>query len=102
VSCGDGAIDAANGEVCDGSNVGGLSCTNLGYRPPGSVGCLPTCLAFDVSGCSPPGNCGSPGPLGSKQCDGANLGGEDCLSLGYTGGALSCVSCTFDVSGCTL
>lgn len=36
-------------------------------------------------------------------CDGANLGGEDCVSLGFTGGTLACdSSClAFDTSSCT-
>jgi Cys-rich repeat protein len=38
-----------------------------------------------------------------EHCDGANLGGESCSSLGYGGGQLLCSEgCTFDVSMCTL
>jgi len=37
-----------------------------------------------------------------EQCDGTNLGGASCKSLGYnTDGTLACTaSCTFDTSGC--
>ena len=35
-----------------------------------------------------------------EQCDGQNLGGSTCSSLGYAGGSLSCSSCSLDVSGC--
>jgi hypothetical protein len=36
-----------------------------------------------------------------ETCDGANLGGEDCVSLGFMGGTLSCNgSCQFDESAC--
>lgn len=36
-----------------------------------------------------------------EQCDGSNLGGNSCLSLGYDYGDLSCTeSCTFDTSNC--
>jgi hypothetical protein len=37
-----------------------------------------------------------------EQCDGNDLGGATCQSLGYTGGSLSCTSaCTFNTSNCT-
>jgi subtilisin family serine protease len=37
-----------------------------------------------------------------EACDGSDLDGESCTSLGYTGGTLSCSgSCTFVTSGCT-
>ncbi len=37
-----------------------------------------------------------------EQCDGVNLGGASCSSLGFSGGTLSCTSaCTFDTSSCT-
>ncbi len=36
-----------------------------------------------------------------EECDGADLGGETCLTLGFDGGSLACTEdCTFDVSGC--
>ncbi|MBY0276415.1 DUF1566 domain-containing protein [Candidatus Binatia bacterium] len=51
-------------------------------------GSLPTCGdgAIDVAG---------------EQCDGADLGGSSCESLGRSGGTLGCsTECRFDVSGC--
>jgi len=37
-----------------------------------------------------------------EQCDGVDLGGQSCQSLGYTGGTLSCKpSCEFNTSACT-
>ncbi len=37
-----------------------------------------------------------------EQCDGSNLGGSSCSSLGFTGGVLSCASlCTFNTTQCT-
>jgi len=37
----------------------------------------------------------------AEECDGADLDGESCASLGFAGGALGCSdSCTFDVSAC--
>ena len=36
-----------------------------------------------------------------EQCDGTDLGGEDCSSLGFAGGSLGCDgSCRLDASGC--
>lgn len=36
-----------------------------------------------------------------EQCDGTDLGGATCQSLGYAGGTLGCYSnCTFNTSGC--
>lgn len=46
-----------------------------------------------------------PCPNGSvhpgEECDGADLAGQTCLSLGFTGGSLACSpQCTFDTSSC--
>jgi len=40
--------------------------------------------------------------VAGEQCDGADLGGESCVSLGFSGGVLGCDgSCAFDTGGCT-
>jgi hypothetical protein len=45
--------------------------------------------------------CGNNIREGSEQCDGSDLGGQTCTSLGYSGGTLSCnPDCTFNTSGC--
>lgn len=46
--------------------------------------------------------CGD-GVIGSgEQCEGSNLGGSSCSSLGFSVGSLSCTSaCTFNTSQCT-
>ena len=36
-----------------------------------------------------------------EQCDGADLGGNDCTTLGFGGGTLACDGCSFDTTGCT-
>jgi hypothetical protein len=53
------------------------------------------------------GEGGSPSPCGNmtidtgEDCDGAQLGGEDCVSQGFVSGTLDCdSSCNFDTSGC--
>lgn len=38
--------------------------------------------------------------VAGEQCDGSDLGGETCISLGFRRGALACASCRFDTSGC--
>lgn len=46
--------------------------------------------------------CGDDNQRGSEECDGSDLDGQTCSSLGYTGGALACAAdCTFDISDCT-
>jgi hypothetical protein len=49
-----------------------------------------------------PGSCGNGTIESPERCDGADLGGASCTSIGYTlGGPLACTaSCTFDTSGC--
>jgi DNA-binding beta-propeller fold protein YncE len=50
---------------------------------------------------SVPGACGNGTQEGSEQCDGADLNGQTCGSLGFDGGSLSCNgSCQFNTSAC--
>ncbi|MFH2006588.1 MAG: hypothetical protein ABI333_08390, partial [bacterium] len=45
--------------------------------------------------------CGNGQQEDSEQCDGADLGGNTCETLGYSDGTLGCQNdCTFDFSGC--
>jgi hypothetical protein len=45
--------------------------------------------------------CGNAAIEAGEQCDGANLGGETCASLGFLGGTLACdASCALDTAGC--
>lgn len=63
------------------------------YRPPDQV---QTTVVTVV--------CGNNLKEGSEVCDGASLGGQTCVSRGYTSGTLSCLSdCSnFDTSNCYL
>jgi hypothetical protein len=46
--------------------------------------------------------CGNGVIESGEQCDGSNLGGASCVSLGFSGGTLSCNSnCAFNTSQCT-
>lgn len=48
-ACGNGVID--DGEQCDGGNLGGFSCTDLGYSG-GTLACDPVTCTYDASGCT--------------------------------------------------
>jgi subtilisin-like proprotein convertase family protein len=51
-------------------------------------------------GSLPPG-CGNEIIEGTEQCDGTNIGFEDCISQGFGSGVLGCdAGCAFDTSGC--
>jgi hypothetical protein len=98
-ACGNGVIDPA--EQCDGGDLQGFDCEAFGFGG-GTLLCdAPTCT-FDLSMCSGGGNCGDGMINPGEQCDGANLQGFDCASLGLGGGMLACdpITCTFDTSMC--
>jgi hypothetical protein len=103
-SCGNGKVDS--GEDCDGSNLAGKSCVNLGYDS-GSLSCSSDCR-FDTSGCittpppPPPSSCGNGNIDSGEECDGGNFGGRSCLTFGYTTGNLNCtLNCLVDISTCS-
>ncbi len=102
--CGDGTIQIAYGETCDGANLGGQTCADLGYHG-GGLSCTAGCR-FDLAACEAVGRCGDGTIQGfaGEVCDGANLGGQTCLSRNYYGGALACdATCQlFDEADCAL
>lgn len=111
------------------SSAGGPACTEGERSQPDSpsdpcpqvgTGCaaegkkaVAMCLAdgtWDQCLCDPnsggglgAGACGNGVREGAEQCDGADLGGASCNTLGYAGGTLVCdaASCTYDQSLCT-
>lgn len=101
-ACGDNMI--AGSEECDGTDLGGNTCESLG-RGPGTLAC--TGCAYNYVGCednsAPASNtCGDGIRQTDESCDGSDLGGQTCATLGFTGGLLSCaVRCTHDTSACT-
>jgi hypothetical protein len=100
-ACGNGTIEP--GEVCDGSDLGAQpDCTAAGYGAGGAVSCLSTCTSWDLSACGAPGgSCGNGRAQGAEQCDGVDLAGASCASLGFRGGALLCnTNCSLDPRGC--
>lgn len=91
------------GEECDGTEFpnNGL-CAGL---IPGATGGTLTCHTNNLlsfAQCTFPGTCGNGVVEPGEQCDGNNLNGVTCLTLGHTGGAISCgPTCGVNTSQCT-
>jgi hypothetical protein len=99
--CGDGLINGD--EDCDGVLLGGADCVDAGNYTGGTLACTSDCT-FDTSGCTADEDCGNGVIEGDEVCDGADLGGASCASVGggFTGGELACsTECELDTSGCT-
>ena len=101
--CGNGVAEA--GEECDGAALNGASCTTLGYGS-GSLSCYGTAAGasleckYNTSACT--SVCGDGKQETGEQCDGSDLAGASCTSLGYAQGTLTCsASCTYNLSNCT-
>lgn len=98
--CGNGTLEA--GESCDGPNLGLGTCEGLGY-PGGVLSCNDDC-SYDSADCDPhsePPSCNDGVRDEVEECDGSDLGGEDCGSLGFSGGTLACAEdCSFDLRAC--
>jgi len=95
-ACGEGVITAP--EDCEGSNLDGKTCMDLGFYEPGGLACSAECR-FSVAQCQ--GTCGDGTRDPVEQCDGDDLAGTTCLDLGYYGGTAGCSGrCTFDASQC--
>jgi len=99
-TCGDDQLAAT--EACDGTNFGGLTCTDLGYAG-GTLSCSPDCSAVIETGCMQAPTCGNGLLDPGEACDGNNLGGQTCQSLGFDAGALACTEgCQHNTDGCTV
>jgi hypothetical protein len=97
--CGDGVAGA--GEACDGADLGGATCESVGFAG-GTLGCGVGCQV-DTGGCVPGvlTTCGNGVKETAEPCDGLDLGGATCESLGFLRGTLACTTgCGYDVSGC--
>lgn len=84
-TCGDGTVNQIT-EQCDLGSQNGV---------PGS-GCTSSCATEQSSVCNNNG-----AVEGAEICDGNDLNGETCQSMGFDGGQLNCVLCQFDTSSCT-
>lgn len=101
VTCGNGKVDYPD-EDCDGTNLDGATCQDVGFTS-GTLSCDSNCW-FDTSKCT--GKLCGNGKIDTsayEDCDGTNLNGKTCKSLGYTGGTLTCDPeyCEFVPTQCT-
>ncbi len=100
--CGDRVIQLMFGEQCDGENPALTTnfCRARGYYG-GVQGCSSACV-LDEELCLGNGSCGDgTWQQAHESCDGEELGGQTCESLGYSGGILACGNgCRFNVAGC--
>jgi hypothetical protein len=94
VRCGDGVAQGT--EACDGTDLDGASCADLGEA--GELRCTATCT-LDRSGCR--SLCGNGILDPGEVCDGSELDGATCGDLGFQAGTLACGSdCELDTSDC--
>lgn len=96
-SCGNGSIEP--GESCDGPDLGGATCTSLGWAS-GTLACRPGCTV-DSSACTGLATCGNGRRDGNEECDGTDVGDLSCAALGLLEGALTCTAdCRLETSLC--
>ncbi len=94
-SCGDGFFDPP--ENCEGDDLGGATCLDLGFYDEPGLACQFSCY-YDTSACT--GYCGDGVLNGPEVCDGTNV--PTCEELGYAGGAATCnPNCSVNNNGCT-
>jgi len=101
-TCGNGELEPP--EVCDGDNLGGETCGSQGFGE-GTLTCLDNCGGFDTSGCdSDLDTCGDDMADPGEVCDGTDLNGASCDSLGEGIGELACQeNCGgYDTSDCMI
>jgi len=97
--CGNGQIDTAEGEVCDGADLGGASCLSRGFTG-GTLTCSATCDDYDDSACTGTA-CGNGQVDAMEECDGTDFNNSTCETLGLEPGNLVCMNnCTFNTTGC--
>jgi len=69
--CGDGTRDGT--EVCDGADLGGKTCMDLGFGG-GTLACLSDCVGFDTSACVVE----NPDSCEGEECEPESCEGEEC------------------------
>ncbi|MBO5752841.1 MAG: hypothetical protein J6S69_03995, partial [Proteobacteria bacterium] len=101
--CGDGNIDTADGELCDGSNLGGKTCADIAAGTTGELKCNPSTCQYDTTACVAEPFCGDKVKNNSEECDANDFGTLTCADYKGEGatGNLSCNSdCTVISDAC--
>ncbi len=98
-ACGNGIRQI--GEECDTNELNDRTCEDFGYSG-GNLACTSWC-SFDYSGCTGSGPvCGNDVTEYGEQCDGSDMQGVTCQSLGYMAGIAFCgANCTYNTTGCS-
>jgi hypothetical protein len=100
MSSGTGSGPTGSGPT--GSGPTGSGTTDSGTTDSGTTAPSTTTTTTDGTTTDPPANCGDGVRDADEACDGSDLGGETCDSLGFQGGTLACTgACQHDVSGCS-
>jgi len=97
--CGDGVLQSAANEQCDGNQLDDSTCESLGFH--GGILACDTSCQFDTTGCL--GRCGDSTVQVQfgETCDGSNLQEKTCLTENYYAGTLACnEDCTLDFTSC--
>jgi hypothetical protein len=115
--CGNGIVE--DGEACDGSDLGGLTCLDWyegNWWAGGKLGCLSDCSDFDFSLCCTEGSmlvgdecvisydCGDGILDPDESCDGGQFvaSEDDCTDFGFSGGTVECLhDCRVGTSNCS-
>jgi len=99
--CGDGAITVPH-EQCDGTDLLGQTCSDLGFLG-GTLVCDPFDCQFDITSCTNDiSTCGDGVANGLEKCDGESFNGRTCTDFGFDGGTLGCTAtCKIDTEACT-
>ncbi|MFO0757373.1 MAG: myxococcus cysteine-rich repeat containing protein [Byssovorax sp.] len=87
LTCGNGTREGA--EDCDGKDLGGKTCADLGYVSPPGLACDATCH-FDAKGCV--ANCGNNVVEPGEQCDDGNAAAGDGCSKTCTIEGATCAT----------
>ncbi|MBU1241356.1 hypothetical protein KKF84_20945 [Myxococcota bacterium] len=98
--CGDDQVDAPT-EACDGDNLNGFLCADLGYDS-GVLACSDSCQ-FDTAGCTVD-QCGNGVIDTGEECDGMDFGANLCHKRSeadlWIGGLVCNTDCTIDWHNC--
>lgn len=100
-TCGNGVREG--NEICDGADFGELSCASFGFTG-GTLACTPNCGYAERVACTGmAATCGNNQREGDEVCDGADLNGATCGSLGLGEGTLACNSSCggYETGGCS-